>query len=248
MIVERCRQLNERLDSLRRARDAAEWARPLEALRNELVPARAALVAAVGQAAFLRGRELLRKRDLPRTATAAKSVAEVRGELSEPATLAEGKSSRGLLKNLERFTASLREKSAAAWRGWVEVETPTAEDDRLRRLDGLPGQEKFTRQLQESYERVGRLAEEVPATAEQFEAASAVLAEWRELLARVPALLDQAEVEAFLTAVAAGGAPLILLTDAVVAWLRAGDHAERLYVVRFEPVPPATASEPPDSP
>jgi hypothetical protein len=202
----------------------------------------------VGQAAFLRGRELLRKRDLPRTTTAAKSLTEVREGLADPAALAEGKSFRGLLKNLEKFTASLREKSAAAWRGWVELETPTVEDDRLRRLDGLPGQEEFIRQLQESYERVDRLAEEVPASVEQFAAAEAVLAEWRDLLARVPALLDRAEVEAFLAALAAGGAPLSLLTDAVVAWLRADAHAEALRVIRVEPAPLEVMAPPPESP
>lgn len=243
MIVARCRAIDGRLQAYRRAVAEADADRALEPAVAELEWARAALDAEAGRAALLRGRELLRKKDLPRTTTVAKNVAEVRGQLAEPAAIPDGKAFKNLLKNLERLTEALREKTLAAWRAWLEVETPTVHEDRLARVEGLPGEQEFARRMREVCERVTRLEDEAPSSAEQFTAAQQVLAEWRELLARVPVLLDEAEVRAFRAAVEAGGAPLSLLTDAVVRWLRE-NAPEGMRVVQTAPGSPGVALEP----
>ena len=209
---------------------------------DELDRAWFGVLPSIRQAALFRESGLIKPREMPRSAALEKYLAEVQQSMAESAPdLTESKPFRQFLRNLEKFGASLREKAAETWKTWLASWTPILDEEQIRRVEELSNQQEFIRTLREARDRAAELAEKVPTSPEQIAEAERVLREMKECLERLPTILEAAEVEAFRAAVDTGGAPLSLLTDAVVRWLRDGERTGTWRIVRegagkpFEP-------------
>ncbi|MCE9530129.1 MAG: hypothetical protein K8T89_03175 [Planctomycetes bacterium] len=190
------------------------------------------LTALVDRAALFHERGLLRTRDIPRMPSLEKSMTEVVKCVQEnPRDLLESKAFRNLLKGFAKQQDSLRNKLADAWTSWRATMIPVLDEAAMRRLEAIPENAFVVREIREIDQQLAILSGSDAVTFETIQSVENLAAQLRARLETIPRLLEDAEVDAFLAAVANGGAPLELLTEVVLRRLRETTAWEILRVV-----------------
>lgn len=139
------------------------------------------------------------------------------------ATLKKGQAWKLMLADLTSATADVDKSLGAAWR---EYRSTLFAGDAPAKIKGVLASTKGNLDAlvayQQTHEAFTKLFQSQPTDPSVVERASSLAAE----LVRIAARFDydvKPEVKVFLAAVQAGGAPLALLTDEVLDWLKSGD-------------------------
>jgi len=214
------------------APEQSEAAAALVEADAELKRAWSGVAAFLRQAEFLKSQGILKQRDIPKSTAVSKGIAEVRELMADPSVdLRQNKKFSGLLKQIDKFGIALRDKLSACWRAWLDSWTPVIDAEQMARLEVLPNQQEFVGMLRALREKATSLNERVPGSLEEVAESARILDELRVAIEHMPSLLYEAEVRAFLAAVEGGGAPLSMLSDVVLGWLRSSGRVDGLRVV-----------------
>lgn len=221
-IIERCKALQERIERWERLQALQQEAATLGERQKELAETRAQLQIAVDRALVLAIHRHLDPKVGPDIASLIPVLGAVRKKLREqPQQLASGRDYRRLRDGLTTQAGALRSQVESTWRDVVQ-QADRVDEAFLAAVAEVPGQRLAVEKIRELRRRLISLREDPPSTEEgylRFEAAASLLSK------SVDALDPKefpADVLAFFKAASSPtGAPLGLLTQGVLEWLKA---------------------------
>lgn len=217
--------LREKLDRLKSLSSKTAEASDLSGLRGDLdQPARAV-------AAMVKRHSLFQSLGVPTTAPESLSNLRQRAESMRgkfrgdrtSATLKKGTAWKSLINEATAVSSDLDKALNAAWRNYRSILFAGDPPNKVRgSLAQTPRNKAALEAYSETYDAFTRLFQTFPTAPMVIERVQGLALELVRIGERFDYDVDP-EVKTFLEAVQAGGAPLSLLTPAVLAWMKAGD-------------------------
>lgn len=138
-------------------------------------------------------------------------------------TLKKGTAWKAMLDEVTAASSDVEKSISAAWRDYRSTLFAGETPNKIRgSLAQTPGNNAALEAYRATYEAFTRLFQTPPSDPSVVERAQGLALELMRIAERFDYNVDP-EVKVFLEAVQAGGAPLSLLTPAVLAWMQAGD-------------------------
>jgi hypothetical protein len=233
MILEKCKQIQGKIEELKLCRQARELAQKLQPVEATLTGHRVALECVAAHVEMFRRHSLLKPSEVPAAAKAAEKLAVVQENFNQsPERVTAGRHFKDLLGRLE----ALRETSdAAILQRWATVAArlaPVVDQVLIESLQGIATFSDVLRRIARAEVVANHWVTHVPASDEELATAVQAFQALRELLAQLPKV-DDPEINAFLDATnTPEGASLDALTDKVVGFLNDNNLAANFGINR----------------
>ncbi len=232
MNVERCRALRDQIARCAELRDATSKVAVLEPVRFDVEDWQGEFGVLVPQYRLFLAEGLI-----PDNEAAPKrlleALAAVRKKLREsPFKVNSGKDYSTLKKQATELIRQLGARITEAWGDWLARETPSVDEAELVRLEAILEMRVQTAEVRRQDQKVKEMRRSPPRDAAGLAQARAVVEALRVALQKLPKPASP-EVARFLDAATSReGAPLSLLNDAVLAWLKDEGQYDRFRIRR----------------
>jgi hypothetical protein len=230
MIVNDCKTLSDQLDDAKAAKSRQSLCEQLEARRSDLNDLKSQVLTAASRYQALRKRAVaISEVDVTK---ALDRLVELRRILAEdPRRIDEGKTFAGTTAALKKLAELLTEKADEAWERFRSDAAPKIAKARLEQARLQPASRNTILELEMAQSDAARLTKAPPADEATFTALERIWEHIRELQEALPPETSDPEVQQFLReANSPRGAPLELLTEHVVKWLRDNGQTARYRV------------------
>ncbi|MCB9759492.1 MAG: hypothetical protein H6739_06600 [Alphaproteobacteria bacterium] len=220
-VLERCAELLANLEHLQEVSRNQDQAKTLNLRREELRALRTELAVASLSEQILRAHSHLSASELPDCSKALESCDRVRGRLEQdPTKLTAGRDYSYLLSRSSNVRDHLVTKNAEAWRAFTS-QHQSVDEGFLRQVERVPGQAGTVEAIRKARRRLESAAEQVPTEEEGYQAFLTASTALQQALEKLnPSDFPEAVLQFFLKAQSPSGAPVELLTEEVMGWLR----------------------------
>lgn len=227
MIINDCKTLADRLEEAKSAKNRENLHNQLEARRVELSDLKTQILKAAARYQALRKR--VAAISMIDTTKALERIVELRKILAEdPKKIDEGKVFAGTKAALQKLATLITERADEAWTRFVQDTAPKIAKVRVDQARLQSTWQDMILELERTQADAARLTKLLPGEEAEFNALERRWERIRELQEMLPPETSDPEVQRFLKeANSAKGAPLELLTEHVVKWLRDNKQTAR---------------------
>jgi hypothetical protein len=227
MIAQECKKLREQLEEVAKAEERENVVEQLEARRTELLKLRDAVLAVTNSLkAIARRRELVGNLD---PSKCVERVQRIREALkTDPLSITKGRDFSNMKKAFEKFAEDGRAATEATWEQYMPKARPSVDTNQLAQAEQQKDFVTTASQLKTRAKYAEKIGKKPPANEEEFMEIESAWEDIRRMIAELPHVADDPNVQEFLKATnSQSGASLDLLTNEVRAWLAENNVADK---------------------
>lgn len=227
MIAEECKKLREQLEEVAKAEERENVVEQLESRRTELLKLREAVLSVTDSLKAISSRsELVGKLD---PSKCVERVQKIREALkTDPLSITKGHDFSSMKKAFEKFAEDGSAATEATWEQYMPKARPSVDTNQLAQAEQQKDFLTTASRLKARAKYAEKIGKKPPANEEEFLEIESAWEDIRRMIAELPDVADDPNVQEFLKAAnSQSGASLDLLTDEVRAWLAENNVADK---------------------